>query len=76
VAHLQKGSRSVFQPETGSFADTPVYDGDGLRHGNRLEGPAIVEKVTTTIFVPAGFALAVDSFGGCVLEDRVTETLA
>jgi N-methylhydantoinase A len=69
VEHLRKGQRSVYQPESGGFAPTPVYDGDRLRHGNRLEGPAMIEKVTTSIFVPAGFTLAVDAFGGCVLED-------
>ncbi|MCM2252877.1 MAG: hydantoinase/oxoprolinase family protein [Ramlibacter sp.] len=70
IEHLRKGERSVYQPEAGAFATTPVYDGDRLRHGHRLDGPAIIEKVTTTIFVPAGFSLAVDAIGGCVLEDR------
>ncbi len=73
--HALKGSRAVFQPEAGEFRDTPGFDGDRLRHGNRLQGPAIVEKVTTTIFVPAGFALAVDALGGCVLEDQAMEVL-
>lgn len=70
VGHLRKGQRKVYQPDAGAFAATPVYDGDRLRHGDRLEGPAIIEKVTTTIFVPAGFSLAVDAIGGCVLEDQ------
>ncbi len=76
AGHALKGRRAVFQPEAGDFAPTPVYDGDLLHHGNRLDGPAIVEKVTTTIFVPAGYTLAVDSFGGCVLEDCETEAPA
>jgi N-methylhydantoinase A len=76
VEHLRKGQRSVYQPDSGEFAPTPVYDGDGLRHGNRLEGPAMIEKVTTSIFVPAGFTLAVDAFGGCVLEDQASEEFA
>jgi N-methylhydantoinase A len=76
AAHAYKGRRKVFQPTARDFAETPVYDGDLLRNGNQLEGPAIVEKVTTTILIPAGFTLAVDSFGGCVLEDRLTEVLA
>jgi len=76
AGHALKGHRGVFQPEAGDFARTAVYDGDRLRHGNRLTGPAIVEKVTTTIFIPAGFTLAVDSFGGCVLEDHAAEALA
>jgi N-methylhydantoinase A len=75
AGHALKGRRAVFQPQAGEFRETPVYDGDRLRHGNRLEGPAIVEKVTTTIFVPAGFAVSVDALGGCLLEDRATEEL-
>jgi N-methylhydantoinase A len=74
VEHLRKGERSVYQPESGKFSPTPVYDGDRLRHGNRLEGPAIIEKVTTTIFVPDGFTLAVDALGGCVLEDAAARS--
>ncbi len=76
VQHLRKGQRSVYQPGSGDFAQTPVYDGDRLQHGNRLVGPAIIEKVTTSIFVPAGFTLAVDAFGGCVLEDQAIEEIA
>lgn len=68
--HALKGERDVWQPEEGVFAATPVYDGERLRHGNRIEGPAIVEKVTTTVFVPAGFDLQVDSLGGFLLDDR------
>lgn len=76
VEHLLKTRRDVFQPETGKFADTPVYDGDRLQHGNRLEGPAMIEKITTSIFVPSGFSLVVDAFGGCVLEDHTLEEIA
>ncbi|MCL4744054.1 MAG: hydantoinase/oxoprolinase family protein [Burkholderiaceae bacterium] len=68
-----KGRRPVYQPEAGGFADTPVYDGERLGHGNRLEGPAIVEKVTTTVFVPAGFELRVDALGGFLLQDQPME---
>ncbi|CAM5479698.1 hydantoinase/oxoprolinase family protein [Eoetvoesiella caeni] len=64
-----KGQRAVYQPDTGTFADTPVYDGDRLEHGNSLSGPAIIEKVTTSIFVPNGFLLTVDALGGYLLED-------
>jgi len=71
-----KGWRDVFQPRQGDFARTPVYDGDALCHGNRLVGPAIVEKVTTTVFLPSGFTLAVDAQGGFVIEDQATEEIS
>ncbi len=70
--HALKGAREVWQPDEGAFAATAVYDGDRMRHGNRIEGPAIVEKVTTTVFVPSGFGLEVDRLGGFLLEDRST----
>lgn len=71
VGRFLKGYRAVYQPETGTFSDTPVYEGDKLQHGNNLHGPAIVEKVTTSVFVPNGFSLTVDALGGYSLEDNV-----
>ncbi len=76
ASHALKGRRPVFQPPDDAFADTPVYDGDRLRHGNRLEGPAIVERITTTVFVPRGFALTVDPLGGLMMEDRAMDVTA
>ncbi len=76
AGHLIKGRRAVFQPESQAFAQTPVYDGDRLLHGHRIEGPAIIEKITTSIFVPTGFQLRVDALGSCVLEDQLREELA
>ncbi len=60
--HL-KGARPVYLPSEGTFADVPVYDGDAMVFGNCGQGPAIIEQVTTTIFVPPGFAFAVDRVG-------------
>jgi len=71
--HALKGTRAVWQPDTGAFAATSVYDGERLRCGNQVDGPAIVEKRTTTLFVPGGFEMEVDSLGGFLLEDLSTE---
>ncbi|MGH7003734.1 MAG: hydantoinase/oxoprolinase family protein, partial [Alphaproteobacteria bacterium] len=67
AAHARKGARPAFLPDTLRFADVPVYDGDRLVHGNRLSGPAIVESVTTSVFVPPDWDLAMDGFGTAVL---------
>jgi len=53
----------------------PVYDGDRVRAGNVVEGPAIIEERTTTVVVPPSFDCAVDRFKSDVLtthhkEDR------
>ena len=47
---------------------TPVFDGLALRHGNRLEGPALVEQPTTTIVLPPGFVLECDRYDNYLLH--------
>jgi N-methylhydantoinase A len=52
----------------GRFVDTPVYDGDRLGCGHRLEGPAVVEERFTTIVVYPGQRLELDRHGNYVIE--------
>ncbi len=52
----------------GAFVDTPVYDGDGLSFGHRLEGPAIIEERFTTIVLYPGHRAEIDQFGNYVID--------
>jgi N-methylhydantoinase A/oxoprolinase/acetone carboxylase beta subunit len=56
----------VYRP--GGPVAATVYDRDRLPSGARLEGPALVEALDTTIVVPEEFSLSVDEFGTTVLE--------
>lgn len=51
----------------GRDVDTPVYDGDRIRAGHVLTGPAIVEEPTMTVVVPKGFRCRVDNYKNYVL---------
>ncbi len=51
----------------GRDVDTPVYDGDRIRAGNVLSGPAIVEETTMTVVVPKGYRCVVDNFKNYIL---------
>jgi len=51
----------------GKDVDTPVYDGDRIRAGNVLLGPAIVEETTMTVVVPKGYRCKVDNFKNYIL---------
>ena len=75
AAAARKGKRAVYVPETHAFAEVPVYDGHRLRHGNRVDGPAVIEQETTAIFVSAGFDCVVDSLGSFVLFAKGREDL-
>jgi len=52
----------------GRFVDTPVYDGDRLGAGHRIEGPAIVEERFTTIVVYPGQVAQLDRLGNYQIE--------
>ena len=63
-----KGRRPVFLPSEMGYAEVAVYDGDVLRHGNRIAGPAVVEQVNTSLFIPSDFMLECDAYGSFVLN--------
>jgi N-methylhydantoinase A len=73
--HARKGWREVYIPETGSFATVEIYDGHRLRCGNRIEGPAVIESVTTAVFVSQSFDCLVDQLGSLVLYRKGREDL-
>ncbi|MCF8473927.1 MAG: hydantoinase/oxoprolinase family protein [Emcibacter sp.] len=70
--HAKKGERSVYIPEDKAFKTVSVFDGHKMLHGNHIEGPAMIEQVTTAIFVGETFNCVVDKFGSFALyrKDR------
>ena len=76
----RKGERSAYVFETAKFETIPVFDGHRLHFGNRIEGPALVEMVTTTAFVSANYDATTDKYGSLLMyrkgrDDLVRETL-
>ncbi len=67
VSSALKGTRSVYLPSEEGFATVEVYDGHSLHRGNRLTGPAIIEQVNTTTFVPRGWNVECDAYGNYLL---------
>ena len=57
-----KGARKAYFAEAGGFADTTVYDRAGLRPGDVLSGPSIVEEPDSTTVCPPGYAVGVDEY--------------
>jgi N-methylhydantoinase A/oxoprolinase/acetone carboxylase beta subunit len=44
------------------------YDGEKLRHGVEIDGPAVVELATTTIVVFPDHRMSVNSYGDLRIE--------
>jgi len=65
-----KRHRDCYFRELQGFRKVPSYEGPRLTAGNRVEGPATIEEVSTTILVPPRFVCTVDPYGNYVLERR------
>ena len=68
-----KGERPAYIPGEKSFTTVPVYDGHQMRCGNQVAGPAIIEQVTTAIFISESFDCLVDQFGAFALFRKGTK---
>jgi N-methylhydantoinase A len=70
-----KKERKVYIPTDKQFLMIPVFDGDKLRFGNKVEGPAIIEQVNTSAFVSPEFTVICDAYGSFTmyLKEREKE---
>ncbi len=62
-----KGTRPMVFSKEGIAQDTPVYDGSAMGAGDTLQGPAVIEEVTTTIVVEPGWNVSLHESGVYVL---------
>jgi N-methylhydantoinase A len=61
-------TRRVWIDESSGWMDVRIYDGAGLRHGQTIDGPAIINEQTSTIMIGAKDRLRVDAIGNYVVE--------
>jgi N-methylhydantoinase A len=52
----------------GGFTPCPIYDRDRLEAGTQFSGPAIIEQMDATTFVPDGMIAQVDAWLNLILE--------
>ncbi len=67
LAAAEKGRRNLILSSDGTPVGAPVYDGNKLGAGDRIEGPAIIEEDTTTILVASGWHATLHETGVYVL---------
>ena len=62
------GERPVYFRERGGHVPTAVYRWEDLKPGHVLDGPAVVEAVTTSAVVHPGQRARVDGLQNLLLE--------
>ncbi len=69
-----KNERELYLPTKKTMESVPVYDGAKLSHGNRINGPALIEQVNTTTFLTDEYAMVCDKFGSYTLYLKSRES--
>jgi N-methylhydantoinase A len=66
-ASASTGSRLVHFGVAGGYVECPTYARKGLKAGNRLAGPALIEEHASTTVVFPSDSVAVDGFGNLII---------
>ena len=65
-----KAKRKVYIPEINEMKEVAVYDGDLSLSNNTIIGPAVIEKVNTSIFVSKSYNCLVDDYGSFIVYNK------
>lgn len=60
--------RGAYFPEAGGYTDVPVLDRAGMRVGETVDGPALIEETDSTTVVLPGDCVSVSPRGHLVIE--------
>jgi N-methylhydantoinase A len=62
------GSRDVFHGAAHGWIDTPVFERVRLGAGATIEGPAVIEEMSSTTVIGPAHRLIVDDFGNLIIR--------
>jgi N-methylhydantoinase A len=67
-----KERRPVYVPEKNAVEEVPVYDGDLALGGHTITGPAVIEKVNTSVLLGDSYNCTIDKYGSFIVYDKET----
>ena len=62
----RKGKRKVYVDQTIGLVEVPIYDRDRLEADDLLNGPCIIEELTSTTFIQNKWTVVVDCMGNLI----------
>jgi N-methylhydantoinase A len=69
-----RGTRTTFT--SAGSVNSALFDGDALAAGNRVEGPAVIQRMGDSVVVPDGFTAEVDPYLAIWLRPASPQNLA
>ena len=70
INNALKTSRNLIFSESGNLIKTPVYDGNKLSPGYKINGPAVVEEDTTTLVIEPEWFLELHKSGTYIIKRK------
>ena len=67
-AGAQKGTRAVYIDGRIGFVDVSIYDRVRLEAEDVIDGPCVIEELTSTTFVQKGWQVTVDAMGNLIVR--------
>lgn len=68
-----QGTRQAYFPSEGEFVTTDIFDGNELRAGNDVTGPAVIERTGTTVVVNPRQRASIDRYENIHIETEVEQ---
>ena len=68
---VKEEDHKVYFEERGDYVDTPIYFREKLSPGVKLDGPAVVVQLDTTIIVHPGQTITVDDYANLLIDTGV-----
>lgn len=68
ASRIFKGKRKVYIHEKKNFEEVKVYDGMKMQPGYKVFGPAIIEQLNTTVFIPPAYDSICDNHGNYIMN--------
>lgn len=65
-----KAYRDAVFSADGKRIRTPIYDGGALGAGATIQGPAVIEEITTTIVIEPGWSATLDASGSYLITRK------
>jgi N-methylhydantoinase A len=64
----RSGERGIYHGKRHGWQSTPVYDRARLAPGATLQGPAVIEEMSSTTVLGPTHALRVDAYGNLIVR--------
>lgn len=63
-----KEHRDVYFEETDGFVQTPIYNRVDMPVDSKINGPAIIEQLDSTVVIPPEFQASIDEYKNIIIS--------